>query len=98
MPMYFFTFHAVPISAEVPTGIVGAYVNCWVQDSNIDKTELTARRGIENNGWGITGYEYEPRQTHREEWLDGEDLQYYDQALIDREVWMFHMYEDNEEE
>jgi hypothetical protein len=98
MPMYYFTFHAVPINAQVPPSIVGAYVNCWVQDSFIEKAEITARRGIENNGWGITGYDSEPYQTSREQWLNSDKLEYYEQALIDREVWLFHMYEDGEEE
>ena len=86
----FFTFHAVPIKAEVPAGVVGAYVNCWIQESFIEKAEITARRGIENEGWEITGYDSEPYQTMREHWLNSEHLEYYDQAITDREVWLFH--------
>jgi hypothetical protein len=98
MPMFFFNFHAVPIDPETAPGVIGAYVNCWVQDSIIEKAEITARTGIENEGWKISGHDTEPYQTTRKDWFSGENLEYFDQALIDREVWVFHTYAHDDED
>lgn len=95
--MFFFNFHAVQNDPPEDPSCGGAFVNCWIQDSSIEAAELIARKGIEENGWTITDYEEIPCQTSRDQW--GEDeLEYYDQALIDRQVWVFHSYPYEEEE
>lgn len=98
MPMYFFDFHAIPANSEHKLECAGAYVCCWIQDSSLTSAEARARRGIEENGWIVTGSESEPCQTSREQWLEGEHLEQFDQALIDREVWVFHAYPHEDEE
>jgi hypothetical protein len=97
MPMFFFNFHAAQCDPPADPTCGGAYVNCWIQDSTIESAEITARRGIEEQGWTVTDYEETPRQTSRENW-DKEKLEYYDQALIDREVWLFHRYPLNDDD
>jgi hypothetical protein len=97
MPMYYFNFHTLPANPDVDPDAGGAFVNCWIQESNIEAAEIIARQGIEDSGWTITDYEEQPRKTNRDCW--GEDkLVYYDQALIDREVWVFHRYPIEDEE
>lgn len=98
MPIFFIEFHAIPTDSEHKLDCAGAFVCCWIQDSSITDAQLRARMGIEKNGWLVTGSDSEPFQTSREQWLDDENLKYFDQALIDREVWVYHAYPHEDEE
>ncbi len=92
MPMYFFSFHSIPIKPEDKLEFGGAYVNCWIQDSSIHDAEERARTAIEENEWSITDQDNESYETTRDHWINDDQLEYYDQALIDREVWVFNIY------
>ncbi|MEQ9207880.1 MAG: hypothetical protein RLN78_10980 [Phycisphaerales bacterium] len=92
MPMYFFSFHSIPLKPEDKLEFGGAYVNCWIQDSSIGKAEERARAVVECNEWSITNQDNDSYETTRDHWIGDAQLEYYDQALIDGEVWVFHTY------
>jgi hypothetical protein len=93
--IYFLTFHAKPTTEHVDyIETLGAYINCWIESTDIVSAKIIAARTIENLAWKIidlddayeiTLADYENKPTGRE---------YYEKALIDKEVYQVHTYEE----
>jgi hypothetical protein len=93
MPMFFLQFSATPRhGACIAHEAGGALVNCWIERPNLEEAIGFARRGIEAEGWNagepdlahaVDAAAYPPRTQQRE---------YFEQALIDKEVLVFHTY------
>jgi hypothetical protein len=93
--MYFVLFEATPRrNARIAPAAAGAYVSCWIERPTLDEAVRVARSGIEAQGWIVDepdeAYEvdaatYPPGNQGRE---------YFEQALIDKEVWAFHTFEE----
>ena len=91
--MYFVLFEATPRrDARAAPEAAGAYVSCWIERPTLDEAVRVARTGIEVEGWIVAepdeAYEvdaatYPPGKGGRE---------YFEQALIDKEVWAFHLF------
>jgi hypothetical protein len=91
--MYFVLFEATPRrDARTAPTAAGAYVSCWIERPTLDEAVRVARSGIEAEGWIVDepdeAYEvdaatYTPGQAGRG---------YFEQALIDKEVWAFHVF------
>ena len=89
--MHFFTFVArPPDDPKRGSDIAGAYVNCWIDRLDRQTAEEVARQQIAQSSWSIeslekycvvSGADYEGDQRGR---------QYFEQALIDKEVLVFH--------
>jgi hypothetical protein len=92
--MYFFTFHAVP-GPNCPDAAKsgGAFVNCWIDQETWAKALAAAKHSIEErHGWIITTTEESKIVEPAEYEENREGLRYYQQALIDKEVFVFHRY------
>jgi hypothetical protein len=93
MAMFFFTFEAKP-SVDHPenNAIGGAFVNCWIEASTQTDAEKNARRTIEEHKWNIEilAESYLDDRAYYDD--DAPGLQYYEQALMDKEVFVFHRY------
>jgi hypothetical protein len=89
--MYFLTFHGIPTKKAIDTeGIGGAYINCYMLESDIVKATKIARRFIANMKWRILAreeaYEVDEKSISRG------GRKYYNQALIDKAVYVIHTY------
>jgi hypothetical protein len=91
--MYHFVFHASPdVSHKESTSFGGAYVNCWIDRPTSDEAEIVARQLIRNSGWVDERLE-ECREVIRSDYSNNQDgLVYFDQAVSDKEVLVFHRY------
>jgi len=89
--MYLFTIVATPTEANPDHSTIGAaYVSCWIDIANEEEAKNTARRLVADDGWAITGIE-ETRKVFADDFQeDDENLQYFEQALLDKTVLVFN--------
>jgi hypothetical protein len=93
--IFFLTFHAKPTKEHVEyVETLGAYINCWIESTDIESAKKIATRTIENLAWKIIDLEdaYEITEADYENKPAGKE--YYKQALIDKEVYKVHTYEE----
>lgn len=94
MAMYFFTFQAVPTpDAKEFHEAGGAYVNCWIQNSDRHDAERRATELIEEYGWAVEALEEGAIVTgdsYAGDAEDDEDSEFYEQALVEGEVLVFN--------
>jgi hypothetical protein len=86
--MYFLTFHG---QSQIDTEeSAGAYINCYIQVDSLDEADKIARREIRKMNWNILSREdaYEINEDN----ISDAGRKYYEQALIDRTVYVFHTY------
>lgn len=81
-----------PGSANFETAS-GAYVNCWVKANS----ELEARKqtstAIKESGWTILAIAEQCREVTDREYAEGDEgLEYYRQAVMDGECYVFHQW------
>jgi hypothetical protein len=103
--MYLFTFLAVPTpDAKEFHEAGGAYVNCWIQgDDRGDRNDRNAAEEratelIEEYGWAVEALE-EGAIVSGEDYPPGEeDREFYEQALIEREVLVFNTWPRGEQD
>lgn len=101
--MYLFTFLAVPTpDAREFEEAGGAYVNCWIlgdgDRSDREAAEERATQLIEEYGWAVEALE-EGAIVSGEDYPPGEeDREFYEQALIEREVLVFNTWPRGEED
>ena len=74
----------------------GALVNCWILRDDIEEAVSIARRMIAERGWHSKVLE-EARFCSRDEFPAG-SREYFDQALTDDEVLVYHTYPKDEME
>jgi hypothetical protein len=90
MTMYFFTFLAAPTpDAKEYLDAGGAYVNCWIQNSDRQQAHESAIELIQDYGWAIEALEEEAVVTSADYVVNDEDREYYEQALVEGEVLVF---------
>src|SRR5262249_55748849 len=91
--LYYFLFHAVPVETNPHTSEHGgAYVNCWIDCPTQKEAERVARELIAQDGWVADKLD-EARKVSRSYYdQNPEGRQYFDQALVDGEVLVFHTY------
>ena len=99
MDIYNFTFLAVPTqeAKEIATA-GGAYVECWIQSDDRDQAEERATDLIYDYGWAVESLEAEAIVTRADYEEDGENRQFYEQALTEGEVLVFHTWPPGEED
>ena len=91
--MYFLTFHAVPLPQNARSSdLGGAFICCWIDRPTLGEADRVAREWIASEEWQVDNRE-EAYLIDRSDYGDNNaSLQYYEQALIDREVFVFHTY------
>jgi hypothetical protein len=92
--MFVFVLHVrsdPQANARYPQGYSEAYVSCWVNDSGRENALRKAVTEIQARGWSVTEV-IEDYPISREDYsLKPEGLEYYEQALIDGEVFVFYV-------
>jgi hypothetical protein len=84
-------FHGVPKpNADDIDGIAGAFINCYIDSNDLIAATKTARRDISKMKWTVLDREeaYEIDDST----ISDEGREYYNQALIDKAVYVFHTY------
>ncbi|MEM6756943.1 MAG: hypothetical protein AAF586_07235 [Planctomycetota bacterium] len=66
----------------------GAFVNCFIAQQDVDQARRLARQVIEDAGWVIVECDAE-KLISRDD-VSSDAVEYFDQALIDQEVFVFH--------
>ena len=70
----------------------GAYVSCWIKDQTLRNALHIAKGWIQDAGWFVEEIE-EQYPVTAEDYTDKPDsAQYYAQALIDGEVFVYHVF------
>ena len=91
MKLYFFTYLARPKSgSESSESYGGAYVNCWIDAESDAQATERASTAISRAGWAVESLEHSSVVTRKDYADDDEGLQYFEKALIDKEVYVFH--------
>lgn len=91
--MFFLLFEATPRS-DNPEGEEhgGAFVSCWIDRPNLAEAKRIAREMIERHGW-IADEPDEAYPIDRTAYeTDATGREFYEQALIDKEVIVFHVF------
>jgi len=68
----------------------GAYVTCWIDTDSDRAALLQAETEIRDAGWVLESIENLVVATREDYEEDGPNLAYFDQALIDKVVLVFH--------
>lgn len=92
MPMYLIQIHALPGRDAALQEFGNAYVNCWIEAPDLGEAVCRALAEVEGAGWHpdeiCRGF-----LTTREAYTGDDDgLEYFEQALIDKEVCVFYTY------
>jgi hypothetical protein len=93
MAMYFLMYRVKPTAANnAGPEIKGAYANCLILSTSIDRAEEIARFKINELDWQIIDLE-EGYEVINADYIDNANgMEMYEQALIDKEVYTFHTY------
>jgi hypothetical protein len=95
--MFYFRFEATPRrDARVAPEAAGAFVSCWIERSTLQEAVRVARAGIEQQGW-IVDQPEESREVTLKDYPAGHNgREQFEQALIDKEVFVFFTYPESE--
>jgi hypothetical protein len=77
-------------------GATDAEVHCWIKDQTQRNAMHIAAGWVAEHGWMI-GELIEQRRVSRADFADTEYLQYFEQALIDGEVFLYEIEQDDDE-
>lgn len=94
MPIFFVQYEARPTPHADDFGTAGgAYVNCWVQSESGETANAKALAAIAAAGWSVVSVE-EACEEVAKSWYeeDEENRQYFEQAKVDGEVYVFHQW------
>ena len=97
--MFYIQFLATPRkNARTAPEAAGAFVSCWIERPSLDEAIQVARASVEAEGWIVDDPEmaHEVNAEHYSKGEGGE--QYFKQALVDKEVFVFHCFPDVDEE
>jgi hypothetical protein len=89
--MYFFRFRLVPMEDHPERDRMGeAWVCCWIERGSVSEAEEIARQDIRNEKWSVVEREWASVVTEADYSKDDDLLSYYKQALVDKEVFLYH--------
>src|SRR6185436_3738377 len=91
MPMFFLQFEVRPKPTHPKRDrYAGAMVNCWVARETESEADAVARGWIGDQHWWVTRSEGGSVMTRAKQAEHPEGMPYFEQAEIDREVFVFH--------
>ena len=91
--IHFLKFEAAPSpESSDATRHGGAFVLCWIAAPSIELADEQARREIESWGWVIKIVLERSRRTADDYINDDEHRRFYEQALVDGEVFLCHQW------
>ena len=99
MELYFLQYESVPSpSSENYKDTGGAFINCWIKAKSIEDAKKQAEISIKESEWIILKLE-ESYPVNREFYENGdESLEYFQQAEIDGQVYVYHSWPNEPQE
>jgi|GEM_PF-1746605 hypothetical protein len=98
MTVYFLMFHVKPnVDNNEDSVVKGAYANCLILSNTIGEAEAVAILKIKKLDWQIIELEEGYEVTESDYVDNAKDMEMYEQALIDKEVYTLHTYESENE-
>ena len=89
--MKFITYHVRPTEeSDNEEEIGGAYVNCFIESDSSQQAQEIAKKQITELKWEII--ELEEFTNLDQDTVSDENNEYYEQALLDKEVFVFYTY------
>lgn len=96
--MFLLTYHCKPQSqTDDLEDVAGAYINCWIEAENFEQAGISARQELDEMDWQVLELEEAFTVTREDYSEDPNGLEYYEQALIDKQVFLIHTYPIEEE-
>ena len=90
--MFVFTIVAITTEKHADHGKIGeAYVACWIDRETEKEAISVAHKMIVEDHWQVIRTEGSSSVTEADYDDDDEYLQFYEQALVDKEVLVFHL-------
>jgi len=93
--MIYIQYTAKPkVEPKKPNDEAGAYINCWINYTDIESAKIVAEKMIEESGWITTSLDNLEFITRKFYEMDTDDshLKYFEQAEIDDEVISIYSY------
>lgn len=91
--MHLLTIYATTLPEHAKHGKYGgAYVSCWIEREDFVLAEAVACSLIAESGWKVIRVEETSMVDDSTYDEDDENRKYYEQALIDKEVLVFHTF------
>ncbi|MBS9770788.1 MAG: ankyrin repeat domain-containing protein [Trichodesmium erythraeum GBRTRLIN201] len=92
--IFIFEYHAIP---RFESEFLGAYVNCWVMNDELNSAKSISKELIDQENWEIDSLE-DISEIAKDEIKEGDErYKYYEQVIIDKEVLVFYTYDNLEE-
>ncbi|HKQ49510.1 MAG TPA: hypothetical protein VJZ71_15670 [Phycisphaerae bacterium] len=96
--IFFLQFEATPTRQHPETNdVAGTIADCWIDADSLDMAKEKAQELIRADGWIVGDPEYALADDRDSYEADSPHLQYYEQALIDKDVIVYHTYPVTEE-
>jgi len=93
-PTFFFEIQAVPTSDNPDNGeITGACINCWVRIQTPEAAEDLVTRKLSDEDWRIESIFGPEVHTAEDYQTDPTGVEFFQQAQLDGDVFVFHVYE-----
>ncbi len=90
--MFLLTYHGRPNKKYTGDPVGGAFINCWIESETSKEADKIAKNEIKSLNWDII--ERTEVLEVAKDFYESDDpkLQYYEQALIDKTVFVFYNY------
>lgn len=99
MEIYFLQYETVPSeNSENYADTGGAYINCWIKAKSIADATILAEIHINENEWVILKLEESYPVNYELYEYGDESLEYFQQAEIDGEVYVYHSWPNEPQE
>jgi hypothetical protein len=100
MAIFYVQYHAEPEpEAEAFRNSGGAYVNCWVKAASEAEARKIAIAAIRESNWKVFSVEDDCREVTEEYYSESEEsLEYYRQAAVDGECYVYHQWPNEPQE
>ena len=99
MVMFYLQYACIPSpTSDDCDEIGGAYISCWIKALSIEAASTMAEVAIKENDWIVQKLE-ESYPIKKEDYgIDDASLEYYQQAEIDGEVYVYHTWPNEPQE
>ena len=99
MEIFYLQYEASPtIESDIYNDVGGAYINCWIKTDSLQSAMKIAEKDIKNNRWVVHNLEDLGSVTNDNYDEDDNALEYYQQALMDGEVYVYHSWPNEQQD
>ena len=99
MTIFYIQYESIPTEESKDyKDIGGTVINCWVKATSVEAAKAMAESAINQNHWKALNLEesFSVNEEYYEE--DDESLEFYQQAVIDGEVYVYHSWPNEPQE